>query len=260
MMRLTGLAAMILAMPLTPLALSASASTAQVVAAGSSGPITLTAADKVKVRGIFYAASIPRAKATILLFHQAGSNKAEYATIAPQLAKAGYTVLAIDQRSGGSNFGGRNETVMALGKSTGFLAAEPDLAAALEWAARGDRPVIIWGSSYSAALVFRLAAANPGRVAAIMAFSPGEYLGGKTLVRTAATKVHVPVFVTSAKDAGEVAAARAILAASPAKLKRQFVPSKAGVHGSSTLIAARNPAGAAENWAAVLAFLDTVTR
>jgi hypothetical protein len=38
----------------------------------------------------------------------------------------------------------------------------------------------------------------------------------------------------------------------------RFVPSH-GVHGSSTLIAARNPEGAEANWRAVLDFLDRVT-
>jgi hypothetical protein len=37
----------------------------------------------------------------ILLSHQAGSNRAEYAPIAPRLVKPGFNCLAIDQRSGG---------------------------------------------------------------------------------------------------------------------------------------------------------------
>lgn len=49
----------------------------------------------------------------ILLFHQAGSSKAEYATISPRLVAAGYSALAIDQRSGGELFGS-NETAAAL--------------------------------------------------------------------------------------------------------------------------------------------------
>lgn len=243
---------------LPALALSVSAAPAQRVARGSISQITLTASDGVKIAGRYYAASTARPKAFILLFHQAGSNKSEYATIAPRLAEAGYAALAIDQRSGGKAFGGDNETVAASGRSAGYLDAERDLAAALSYAIKGDAPVIVWGSSYSAALVFRLAAANPGKIAGVLAFSPGEYLGGKATVRTAAAKVTAPVFVTSAKDKGEIAAARDILAAVPSRTKRQFVPVKGGVHGSSTLIAAKNAAGATENWAAVMAFLQAV--
>ena len=50
-------------------------------------PVTLTAADGVKVAGLHYPS--PNPKAVILLFHQAGSSKAEYATITPRLVAAG---------------------------------------------------------------------------------------------------------------------------------------------------------------------------
>jgi dienelactone hydrolase len=75
------------------------------------------------------------------------------------------------------------------------------------------------------------------------------------MVRQASARVNAPVFVTSAQDPGEIAAARAILAASPARMKVQYVPDQGGVHGSSTLIPARNPRGADANWQAVLDFL-----
>ncbi|MEI9928187.1 MAG: alpha/beta hydrolase, partial [Sphingomonas sp.] len=66
--------------------------------------------------------------------------------------------------------------------------------------------------------------------------------------------------VTSAQKPDEIDAARSILAAVPAAGKQQFVPAKGGVHGSSTLIPARNPIGAEAAWTAVLGFLDAVTR
>lgn len=216
-------------------------------------PITLTAADGVKVAGLYYRA--PRPKALILLFHQADSSKAEYATIAPRLVAAGYNALAIDQRSGGDLFG-PNETAAALGHSADYAEARRDLEAALTWAKKQGLPVILWGSSYSAALVFRVAA-DPA-VDAVLAFSPGEYLGDGAPVATAARKLKAPIFVTSASDAGEIAAAKAILDASPATAKKQHIPAT-GVHGSSTLIPDRNPAGAGANWDAVLAFLHDVT-
>ncbi len=94
----------------------------------------------------------------------------------------------------------------------------------------------------------------------MLAFSPGEYFDDKTLVHRAAAKVTVPVFVTSAQKPGEIEAARSILAAVPGASKQQFVPDEGGVHGSSTLIAARNPGGAEAAWTAVLGFLGGVTR
>lgn len=220
--------------------------------------VQLHAADDVTVFGDYYPVANP--KALILLFHQAGSNRSEYASIAPRLAKAGYSALAIDQRSGGDMFGADNATVAKLGKSADYLDAEQDLEAALAWArADGrDAPVLVWGSSYSAALVFLLAAGHPDDVAGVLAFSPGEYLGQPRLVRDAAAKVTAPVYITSAKDDEEIASGRAILDAVAATTKTQFVPAVAGVHGSSTLREDRDPKGMQENWDAVMAFLDNL--
>jgi dienelactone hydrolase len=214
--------------------------------------VVLRAADGVAVHGQFYPAA--QSKATILLFHQAGSSKDEYATIAPRLVAAGFSALAIDQRSGGELFG-PNLTVKTLGGSRDYGEAAPDLHAAIDWAKAKGAPVIVWGSSYSSALVFPVVAAKrAGDIAALLAFSPDEYIEGES-IGGAAAKLRVPLFVTSAKDGGEIAAAKAIFDASPSPTKIHFIPKSGGVHGSSTLIAARNAKGAEENWAAVLAFL-----
>ncbi|MBQ1497447.1 alpha/beta hydrolase [Sphingomonas sp. NPDC092331] len=220
----------------------------------SAEPVTLTAADGVKVFGVH--TSVEKPKALILLFHQAGSGKDEYATIAPRLATWGYSSLRIDQRAGGDLFGG-NATVKALGRSTSYYQAKPDLVAALAWAKDRKLPVILWGSSYSASLVFLLAADYPDQVKAVMAFSPGEYFDNKTMVRTAAANVKAPVFATSAQDGREIDAVRDILAAVPGQ-KEQFVPKQGGAHGSSTLLRAKNPEGAEPAWTAVIAFLQKV--
>jgi len=218
-------------------------------------PQTVKATDRLNIVGLLYPASEPRA--IVLLFHQAGSSKYEYDTIGPRLAAQGFTALAIDQRAGGTLFGD-NSTVHLLGGSQPYLDAEKDLQGALDWAVTQHLPVIVWGSSYSSALVFLLAAENPGKVQGVLAFSPGEYLSAPDKVRNAAAKVTVPVFVTSAKEAGEIAAAKAIIDASPAQTKVRYVPPTAGVHGSSTLIPDRNAQGAEENWRAVEAFLNQV--
>lgn len=219
-------------------------------------PVTLKAADGVTVYGQFYQAEQP--KALILLFHQAGSNYAEYATIAPRLAQEGFSALAIDQRSGSTLFGRANETVKNLGRSTTFLEAEKDLEAALAWAATQKLPIAIWGSSYSSALVFLVAAKHPSEVHAVLAFSPGEYLGKPTLVQSSAAKLVLPIFATSSKDSEEISNAEKILKASPSLVKTQFIPKIAGVHGSSTLRTDRNPKGQQENWLAVLTFLNQI--
>ena len=222
----------------------------------------LRANDGLTVRGTIYRAEKP--KAIILLFHQAGSSKDEYATIAPRLVQLGYSALAIDQRSGGELFG-KNETAAvarqpaSVGRPEGleYLNAKPDLQAAVDWARRENLPIILWGSSYSASLVFPIAAENAGQIKAVLAFSPGEYFADKHLVENAAKQLTVPVFVTSAADPEEIKAAKAIADAVPGGNATAYAP-KDGIHGSSTLIAARDPKGAEANWQAVLAFLAKV--
>ena len=218
--------------------------------------LTLKAVDGVTVYGKLYSAAHP--KAIILLFHQAGSNTAEYAPIAPKLVEMGYSALAIDQRSGGNMFDATNRTVKQLGRSTDYLDAEKDLEAAFAYAKEQHLPVVLWGSSYSSSLVFLVAAKYPGEVKALLSFSPGEYLGSPDMVKKAAAQDKLPIFVTQAKEDEEIDKAKAIVSASPSTFKVQFLPKMGGVHGSSTLRADRDPKGLAENWQAVTAFLDKV--
>jgi pimeloyl-ACP methyl ester carboxylesterase len=220
----------------------------------SAEPVTLTAADGIKVAGVYTRAEKPRA--LILLFHQADSGKDEYALIAPRLAQAGYSSLRIDQRSGGDAFGG-NETARQFDQRPSFLDAKQDMAAALAWGQARKLPLILWGSSYSAGLVFVLAAEHPDAVRGVMAFSPDEYFDDPAMVRTAAAKVRAPVFVTSAQEGHEIDAARAVMAA-VAGVKEQFIPKLGGAHGSVTLLRAQNPEGAEAAWKAVMAYLGRV--
>ena len=219
-------------------------------------PLQLTAADGVKVYGELWRA--PGARPPVILaFHQAGSSSAEYAPIAPRLVQAGFTVLATDQRSGDGAFGGSNRTAAAFGREASYDQALPDLEAALAWATANANgaPVIVWGSSYSAALVFLLAAAHPTEVNGLVAYSPGEYLGKGRAVREAARKVEVPVYIDQASGADEVAQSAAILQALKSADKQQLVSRARSTHGSSTLRTDANAAGAEAHWKAVLKFL-----
>ncbi len=245
---------MVLFMRVFSLALAVIAA-ATLSAFAAPSPVTLTAAGHVKVFATYYGTG-DVTKPIVLLFHQAGANGAEYSTIAPKLNALGFNALAVDQRSGGRAFGRANRTVNALGHSTRYRAALPDLQAALDWARKNDSgKIVVCGSSYSAALVFLLAANNPGKVAGLIAFSPGEYLGGRHVVHDAAGKLRdVAVFVSSASDRGEIAAAHAIVRAVPGTAKTQFAPKQAP-HGASALRADANPTGATAVWAAVESFL-----
>jgi dienelactone hydrolase len=228
------------------------------VAAPPPGTVTFAAADGVTIYADSYAGPSPKAP-VILLFHQAQSSRNEYAPIAPRLVELGYNVLAIDQRSGGDLYPPSNETVQHLGHSAAYLDVLPDMDAALAWAHRTypGAPVIAWGSSYSASLVFAFAAKHPHDLAAVVSFSPGEYFSDKHFVANAARHVQVPAFIDSASVPSEESAARSIFDALPSRDKVDYVP-KTGIHGSSTLRDDRDPDGAAENWQAVTGFLATL--
>lgn len=186
----------------------------------------------------------------IVLFHMAGASRGEYRDIAPRLQALGYRTLAVDQRSGGSFNGVRNETVAGLGRSTGYAAAIPDLEAAGAYARRvmKAQKVAVIGSSYSSSLVLIVAGNKAGWADAVMSFSPGEYFSNGRLVRTAAGKIKVPVFLSAAR--GEIGRVRPIakVITFPVTV---FKPKGAGRHGA-TALTARNKA---EYWAALETFL-----
>ncbi len=178
----------------------------------------------------------------IVLFHQAGSSRGEYAEIVPWLNGLGYNCMAVDQRSGESMRGVENQTALRAGKEnrpTGYIEALPDLTAALAYARShyGNNGVIAWGSSYSAALVLKIAGDSPGLVDGVLAFSPGEYFkrAGKSAswIQTSTQHIKVPVFITSSRnEAGKWAA---IFAAIESADKVSFIPETAGRHGSRAL-------------------------
>ena len=116
----------------------------------------------------------------ILLFHQAGFSRGEYREIAPLLNLMGFNCLAADQRSGITVNGVKNETnksAKKLNKQTKYVNAIPDLIATYLYAKNNlkAKKIIIWGSSYSAALVLHLAGLYSSNIKGVLSFSPGEY-------------------------------------------------------------------------------------
>jgi pimeloyl-ACP methyl ester carboxylesterase len=207
--------------------------------------MTLRTADNVTVYGTLTQTRAHNDK-VLLLFHQAGASHHEY------------DPLAIDQRSGGSRFGGPNRTVQALGKSADYLDAAPDLDAALAWARDKHYGTIVGvGSSYSSALVILLAANHPPGLTAIASFSPGEYLDDKNLIKNAAAKVTVPFYITT--DPAEAANVAAVLRNAHGSNIIHYLP-KAGIHGASTLVESRDPKGYAANLKSFEDFLREVGR
>ena len=240
-------------------AMLVAASSATSSADGGFKSVDFPAAGGIKARADVYGSKNESA-ALILLFHQAGWSRGEYREIAPKLVKKGYRVMAMDQRSGGGVNGVSNEThrrAAKRGLARDYLDAYEDLEAALTYARKRlkAKRVVVWGSSYSASLVFRLTSEHPTEVSAVMAFAPGEYFRkqGSTYIQDFARQVTQPVFVTSSKKEREQV--KPIFDASPAEKKVLFTPASKGQHGSRALWD-RWP-DSDVYWTAVNGFLET---
>ena len=185
-------------------------------------------------------------KAVVLLFHQAGANRHEYDPVVPRLTPMGFDTLAVDQRSGGDKFGHSNQTVHERGGSSDYQAAYPDLEGAVAWAQRHHyQTIIAVGSSYSSALVLQLAAAPDNGLTAAAAFSPGEYFDPPDLIKNAVAHARVPLYITT--DPAEENNVDEILSHGDGSRITRYQPEH-GVHGASTLVADRDPAGYRANW------------
>jgi dienelactone hydrolase len=193
----------------------------------------------------------------IILFHQAGYSRGEYTEIAPKLNALGFNCLAVDQRSGNEVNGVINQThkrAAEAGMKTKYVNAFPDMVAALQFTENNFKPktLLVWGSSYSSALVFVLAATYPDDIDGLLSFSPGNYfnLNGKS-VSDYAKEVSCPVFITSAK--AERPSWQPIYDNLKTTDKKWFLPDEKGYHGSKALWSSHK-----ENedyWAAVKKFL-----
>lgn len=174
----------------------------------------------------------------ILLFHQADFSRGEYRQIAPKLNKLGFTCISIDQRSGKEANGILNEThIQALDKNlkTEYLDALPDLKATINYTLKQykNRKIILWGSSYSASLVFILGNEYQNNIAGIIAFSPGEYFkyNGRK-IKDYASNIKCPTFITSNIDEEKDWAE--IYKKLPST-KYSYIPKSNGQHGAKAL-------------------------
>jgi dienelactone hydrolase len=113
------------------------------------------------------------------------------------------------------------------------LDAEPDIVAAVEWAAaRWQRKVILVGSSYSASLALKIAKENE-KVHAVAAFSPGEYFGKALNLGKTIQDLAKPTFITASK--AEMVKTKDLAAhVNPSNLTLH-TPTVDGHHGSRAL-------------------------
>lgn len=203
-----------------------------------------------------YASYDENDKGLIVLCHQAGWSSGEYKTIIPILNDMGYNCLAINQRSGKKVNDVVNKTAKKakeLNKPTTYLDAEQDIVAAVRFAKKKAKKrkqkIILWGSSYSASLVLKVA--QDEGVDKVLSFSPGEYFGNDMTLTEKINKLDIPVFITCSKK--EIAKTQLVFDAIPSTDKIFFKPITDGNHGSRALWA--KFADNKDYWKAVKAFL-----
>jgi len=194
-------------------------------------------------------------KPVILLGHQAGTNKYEYADIAPKLNAMGFNALAIDLTGGGIFAAHNNETldrgtdVSNDGQLTQRRTAQ-EMNAAVDYLHKiYNQKVIVWGSSLSANFAFIVAARNEN-VKAVISFS-----GLANQLSRVLPQIEIPIFMTSSRE--EVSRVVTLLKDLPQKKDLvHFVPKSEGDHGSKVLW--NGQPYAEEYWVAVKAFLNKI--
>ena len=196
--------------------------------------ITFPSIDKLLVTADLY--QIKEPKGVILLCHQAGFSRGEYIEAAKKLNELGYTCIATDQRSGEVSNHVLNETAKRAKEqelATTYLDAKPDIESAINYAydLNNNKPIILVGSSYSAALSLLLAATNE-KIKIVAAFSPGEYLKDINLANSI-KNIKKPIFVTSSKK--EIKQINDVIKNVNPTLINHFKPEVEGIHGSRAL-------------------------
>ena len=204
--------------------------------------IEFDSSDGLTITADLYMHNADKATPFILLCHQAGWSRGEYREIAPKLTKLGFNCMAIDQRSGSAINSVKNETAKRAkdaGKGGSYVDAEQDIVAAAKYAkenyAKGK--LILWGSSYSSALVLRISGEHNDLVDGTMSFAPGEYFARlgkpKDWITQSAKKIKSPAFITSAKN--EYRNWESIFDVIDGNEKMKFIPETPGNHGSRAL-------------------------
>jgi len=194
-------------------------------------------------------------KPVILLGHQAGSNKYEYADIAPKLNAMGYNALAIDLTGGGKFAAHDNETLnrgtdvssdrQRIQRRTG-----QEMNAAVDYLYKKyNQKVIVWGSSLSANFAILVAARNENAKAAI------SFSGLANQLSQVIPQIEKPLFMTSSKE--EEPRLKQLMPKDASQNNIVvFIPKSEGGHGSKVLW--NGQPHAEEYWIAVKSFLNNI--
>jgi hypothetical protein len=172
--------------------------------------------------------------------------------------KLEYNCLAVDLRSGEKMNYITNETALRAKENNfphTYLDAQQDIKAAMKFVQKyNKKPVILFGSSYSASLSL-IIAQKSDNVKAVIAFSPGEFFRPEIIVKNAITGLSKPVFVSTSDIEYEYI--NEMLSEVPEGNKHIYRPPKGkGVHGAKTLWSANESSD--ECWLELMLFFKRI--
>jgi pimeloyl-ACP methyl ester carboxylesterase len=194
----------------------------------------------------------------ILLFHQGSSSRGEFSEIAVRLMKLDYNCLAVDLRTGDKMNYISNETA-ARAKAGKYrhsmLDARKDIEAALQYIRKfNKKPVILFGSSFSASLCLIEAVNNPN-VKAVIAFSPGEFFRPEVSVKDSIGELRIPLFIYATAMESEFV--QQMLEDIPGSFIQFYSPSSGkGEHGAKTLW--QTNSNSDESWFELMLFFKKI--
>lgn len=139
-------------------------------------------------------------KPYVILFHKENSSRGEYKDIAQKLLNLEYNCLVVDMRVGGEANFVENKTSKSSQKEYAFFDCLKDVEASIDFAfAKSNKPVILFGSGFSASLCL-IAANNNKKVQSVIAFSPGEYFMPNTSTQDKLKNYDKKVFIGARTD------------------------------------------------------------
>ena len=162
--------------------------------------VTFTSLDGLEITADEYI--IDPGKPYVLLFHEQGSSRGEFNTIARRLCKLDFNCLAVDLRNGGKYNYVSNETAKRLRETNleaGIKYIEEDAKAAIQYVHKKSKlPVVLFGSGANGSLSLKIASSD-STVRAVIAMSPGEYFLPEIKIQEAISHLEKPVFIASSK-------------------------------------------------------------
>ena len=218
--------------------------------------VTFKASDSLDVVAHLY--QIDESYPYIILLHQERYSKGEYKEIAISLLKLQYNCLAVDLRYGGTVNSTPNQTAINAKENNVFRSmydSRLDIEAAIDYVyKKSQQEIILFGSSYSGTLAFKIGKDAP-QVKAIIAYSPGEFFRNIFILHNELENIDKPFYVAGTQL--EYPYLKRLCELAPKSKKTIFQPqNNDGKHGAKALWKSDNVSK--EYWLSLLMFINSV--